>query len=113
MFVLKKIDSYLWPVKIELPKDGGSYHKHTFQALFKRIPQSELKKLIEGEVEKAPTDNEFCKAVMIGWKDIKDEESNDVEYSEENLEKLLEIPMVAKTIVTTYLDSIAGSKVKN
>lgn len=113
MFVIKKVESYFWPVKVELPKDGGSYQKHEFQAHFKRITQSQLKILLEGEGDKNPTDKEFCKSVVIGWKDILDEEKNPIEFSDESLETLIEIPSVAKTIVVSYLDSIAGSKVKN
>lgn len=113
MFILKKIESYFWPVKIQLPKSGGGFSNHEFQALFKRIPQSDLKKLIEGEEGKAPTDKAFCEAVMIGWKDVKDEEGNDLEFSDETFNQLLEIPQVAQTLVNAYVDSIAGSKVKN
>lgn len=113
MFVLKKVVTYFWPVKFEVPQSGGTHKKETLNIEFKRIPQSEIKKLLEGEADKPATDVEFSKAVVVGWKDVQDEDGSPIEFSSESLQQILEVPMVAKSVVSSYLESIAGSKVKN
>lgn len=110
MFVLDTEASYSWPVHVSLPKDGGTFEKSSFDAKFKRIPQSRLKKLLQDE---DATDMNFCKEIVVGWKGIKDKEGQDIPYSEAGFEMLLEVPGVATTIVKAYLESIAGAKTKN
>lgn len=110
MFILDAEASYSWPVHVSLPVDGGKFEKSTFDAKFKRIPQSRLRKLLKDD---DATDAGFAREVLIGWKGIKDKESQDVPFSETSLDQMLEIPGVATTIVKAYLESVSGAKVKN
>jgi hypothetical protein len=112
MFVLSKSGSYSWPVEIETPSSGGKHEKHSFDAEFKRLPQSKVKELLDSSVEEN-SDKPFVKAVMIGWKGIADEKGQEIPFSQEALEDLLEVPQAAKQIVFAYMKSIGGSKVKN
>lgn len=115
MFVLKKNYTYFWPVTVESPKDGGGFEKFSFEVEFKQIPDSRIKKIFvapEEEMEKI-NDKNLCKEVISNWKDIKDEKGDDIIFSPSNLDKLLEVPTVAKSLVTSYLESLAGSKAKN
>lgn len=116
MFVIKKTNSYTWPVKCESAVNGGKFEKETFEVEFKRIPDSEVKKalgLVPVEERKQKMDKEFCKEIVLGWKDVKDESGEDVPFSQTALDTLLEFPGVARSIVEAFLESIAGSKVKN
>lgn len=110
MFVLSKNGSYSWPVSHDVPVSGGKFEKQTFDAEFKRMSQSRFKELMDGEKS---SDNEFCREVITGWKGIKDDKGEEVPFSQEALEDLLEVPQLAKNIVFAYMDSISGSKVKN
>lgn len=112
MFVIKQSNSYMWPVKVEFPVDDGKFAKQTFDAEFKRMPESRVKeiaKLIEaGEM----SDLDLAKEVLVGWKDITDGE-NDVVFSEAAKEKLLEVPLVSKAIIIGFFESLSGAKRKN
>ena len=108
-FVFKKGHTYFWPVTYSLPEDGK--HKSTqFQVQFTFKKHSEIQELIKGE---GATDEAFCKAVVLGWKDVNDEVGQAVEFSDAALAEFVEIPQMAKTIVTAYLESLAGAKTKN
>lgn len=113
MFVLNKSGTYSWPINFSIPSDGGKQEKKPFDVIFKRLPQSKIKELIDGADVGKVNDNDFCKEVIVGWKGIQYEDGGDVPFSVSSLDDLLDYPMLAKAIVTTYLDSLAGAKVKN
>jgi hypothetical protein len=110
MFVLSQKGSYSWPVKIEVPASGGKHDKQSFDAEFKRLPQSRIQELYAGE---GTSDKKFVSEVLVGWKGIQDEKGEEVPFSQEALEHLMEVPQMAKNIVFSYMESIAGSKIKN
>lgn len=110
MFVLSTDASYSWPVQVSIPVSGGKFEKHTFDAVFRRIPQSKIKGLLNAD---EATDFSFCKAILVDWKGIKDAKDEDIPFSESALDELLDFPQMAKMIVTTYLESLSGSKAKN
>ena len=112
MFIVKQTQSYFWPVKVEFPIDDGKFAKQTFDAEFKRLPESRIKeiaKLVEtGDI----TDLDLAKEILVGWKDVSDGE-NEVTFSENSKEKLLEIPLVAKAVIIGFFESLSGAKRKN
>lgn len=113
MFIVSKSASYHWPVSVSVPKDGGKFERQTFDAQFKRVPQSHIHKLLAGAEDGSVTDAKFCREVMIGWRGIQDSEGQDVPFSETSLEEILDLPQVAKEIVLAYMESIAGAPRKN
>jgi hypothetical protein len=109
-FVFKKGVTYSWPVKIQLPKDGGEFEEQSFEAVFKRIKQSEINDLLAGE---GATDRKFCEAVMAGWNGILDESHNAIAFTSESLGEFLDVPGVTKAIVVAFLESVVGIKKGN
>jgi hypothetical protein len=45
MFKIDQSSSYSWPVKVELPSDGGKVETHTFDGHFKRLSQERIVKI--------------------------------------------------------------------
>lgn len=113
MFVLSKTGRYFWPVTISLPVTGGKFEKSSFDAEFKRLPQSKLRRLLDASGDGALTDFAFCSEFVCGWRGIQDESGAEVPFSETALSELVEIPGVAKALGLAYLESLSGSKVKN
>lgn len=112
MFKLIQPTSYTWPVTVELPIDGGRTEKATFDAEFKRLSQSRLEE-IRGQIERNEIrDVDLVREVMVGWSGVTDG-ANPVPYSEAARDQLLDIPMVAASIVMSLFQSIAGAKRKN
>lgn len=112
MFKLIQPTSYTWPVTVELPIDGGRTEKATFDAEFHRLSQSRLEEL-RGQIERNEIrDVDLVREVMVGWSGVTDG-ANPVPYSEAARDQLLDIPMVAASIVMSLFQSIAGAKRKN
>lgn len=112
MFKLVQPTSYTWPVTVELPTDGGRVEKATFDAEFKRLTQSRLEE-IRAQIERNEIrDIDLVREVLIGWSGVTDGE-NPIPYSESARDQLLDIPMVAASIVISLFQSISGAKRKN
>ncbi|MGZ6477660.1 MAG: hypothetical protein ACXWQE_00080 [Bdellovibrionales bacterium] len=108
-FILNKRASYSWPVVFNFPVDGGKYEKQTFDIEFKNLSQSDIKEWLNSD----RGDVEFCKFIVVGWKEIYSSQDQQLPFSQEALSDLLEIPKFAKNLAATYLESIDGAKVKN
>lgn len=124
-FVLNQSQSYSWPVSIQLPADGGKREKSTFDALFKRLPQSrinEIQQLVQQRIKAAErgeeldngvTDQTIAAEILVGWSGILDADGDDVPYSEAVKAQLLDVPMMAGALIEAYFTSLVELKRKN
>jgi hypothetical protein len=113
-FVLSQSPAYKWPVEIKIAADGGVHEKFTFDAEFKRLPSERVKEVLyPGEDAKSPTDEDFCREIVLGWSGIKDDKGADVPFSQDALEKLLKIHPAPAAISKAWIESISGAKEKN
>ena len=113
MFVLSQSESYTWPVTVEFPVDGGRFDKQNFDAEFRRLPQSRIREIWELIQGGDLNDDELCNEVLTGWDGIQDAKGNAVPYSEKAKVDLLNVPLVAAAIVSSWLDSLSKAKRKN
>lgn len=111
-FVLKQSSSYTWPVTVEFPIDGGRYEKHTFDAEFKRMKQGEIESIMADAVKGDLKDGDVANMILVGWSNIM-ENGEQIPFSEKAKDSLLDVPLVASSIVKAWMDSIAGAKRKN
>jgi len=124
-FVLNQSQSYSWPVSIQLPADGGKREKSSFDALFKRLPQSrinEIQQLVQQRIKAAErgeeldngvTDQSIAAEILVGWSGILDADGDDVPYSEAIKAQLLDVPMMAGALIEAYFTSLVELKQKN
>ena len=120
-FVLKQTASYTWPVPLLIPVDGGRREKHSFDAEFKRLPQSRINEIIKlaRALELGRTDDEMlddktaAKEILIGWSGITDDSGKEVPFSEAALDQLLEIPTIAGQIIKAWYGSMEVAKKGN
>jgi hypothetical protein len=112
-FILKRDDRFSWPVSFDVPIDGGKFKRETFDAEFRRLSQSRLDEIRELSRTEGVTDPEVAREVLVGWSGIKDDDGEDVPFSESALEQLLDVPMLATAIVAKYFESLQGAKAKN
>lgn len=124
-FVLNQSQSYSWPVSIQLPADGGKREKSSFDALFKRLPQSrinEIQQLVQQRIKAAErgeeldngvTDQTIAAEILVGWAGILDADGDDVPYSEAIKAQLLDVPMMAGALIKAYFTSLVELKRKN
>lgn len=124
-FVLKQSDSYTWPVSIRLPANGGKREKQTFEAEFKRLPQSrinEIQVLAQQRVKAAErgedlengiSDQSIADEVLVGWDGIVDGDGEPVPYSKTTKAQLLDVPMLAGALIEAFFESLVEGKRKN
>ncbi|ADP06618.1 hypothetical protein S-CBS1_gp13 [Synechococcus phage S-CBS1] len=107
-----------------MPADGGKREKQSFEAEFKRLPQSRIaeiqamaQKLVKaveaGEQLEGISDVSVADEVLVGWSGILDEDGEEVPYSETNKAILLEVPLMAASLVQAYFASLTDEKRKN
>jgi len=101
-----------------MPVDDGKHQKVDFKCKFKRIKQTEVEKY---QQKFSTTDlkkmfeaaRECAKKVVVGWTDVMDEDGNQIDFNEENLNELLEIPALSIAVSTSYVNSLTEAKRKN
>jgi len=127
-FVLTQTATYSWPVSFDMPIDGGRFRRETFEAVFKRLPQSRVEEIMAAEQEVRlaaergvgdlktllPVIRAHAAEVVVGWSGIKDVDGGeDLPFTETSLQELLEVPMMASAILQAYGESLQKAKVKN
>ncbi len=120
-FVLKQSASYTWPVPLLIPVDGGRREKHSFDAEFKRLPQTRINELYKlaraaqfgRDEEETLDDKATAKEILIGWAGIKDDSDKEIPYSESALDQLLEIPTIGAQIIKAWFNSMEVAKKGN
>ena len=112
-FVLSQSESYTWPVTVEFPVDGGRFDKQSFDAEFKRLPQARIREIWEQINTGDLGDDELCQEVLVGWAGIQDGKGGEIPYSEKAKGDLLNVPLVAASVVGAWLDSLSKGKRKN
>ena len=119
--VLKDSDSYTWPIVYRQPVSGGRREKQEFEAEFKRLPQSrinQIQELAQKVIDKdsdAPeiSDVGIADEVLVGWDGIVDSDGEVIPYSKGSKAQLLELPMMAGTLIEAYFASLVEEKRKN
>ncbi|MEI8251263.1 MAG: hypothetical protein WCF98_08865 [Synechococcus sp. ELA057] len=124
-FVLEQTPTFSWPITIRERVDNGRYRSHSFEAVFKRLPQSRLEQLAidfqqirhavknDDLIDRIPT-REIANEILVGWSGITEpDNTTQIPYSDESKLQLLEIETVAETLVQTYIESIEKAKSKN
>jgi hypothetical protein len=101
-------ETFRWPVKVSIPKDGGGYETASFDAVFKRLPRSESEalgnKVLNGDISGL----DAVRQILVGWSGVVDGDT-EVVFSETNREMLLEISGVAVSIFRVFSEANAGA----
>tara|TARA_R110002072_G_scaffold283915_2_gene447615 strand:- start:612 stop:983 length:372 start_codon:yes stop_codon:yes gene_type:complete len=121
-FVLKQSDSYTWPVTLVIPVDGGRREKHTFDAEFKRLPQTRINEIVrqakgisDDSADDAVMleDQSACAELLVGWSNVVDDSGEEIPFSVKALDQLLELPTIAAQIIRAWTESLEIAKRKN
>lgn len=109
MFKMVQTATYMWPVRVQMPVDGGRFEESTFDAQFKRLNLDEIKALENTD----ETGEAQCKALLVGWKGVVDDSGEEVPFSEHARNQLLQWPTVRAALLHAWRDSVAGARRKN
>lgn len=109
MFKITQTPTYFWPVKVKLPTDGGQFEEQTFDAKFKRLPQSEVDTMRADVLDGKASDIPLARKLLVGWKGVMSGE-DDVPFSETARDQVLDIPGVATAVVVAFVESLSGAR---
>lgn len=111
MFKLKKPESLLWPVVIDVPRDDGTGETdpHQIQVRFQYLDVDEQQKLFDPKDKSGAKVRDFVK----GWAHIQDDDGNDLPFSPENLDKVMQVPYVAVAVNRAFFECQSGKREKN
>lgn len=109
MFKIVDVSSFKWPVKIKIPKDGGTFTSATFTAEFVALPQDEIDSALE-DMRDGSLDANFADRVLCNWPtgQVQDSQGNDLPYSDENKAALLRMSYVRNGVVEAFFDAVSG-----
>ena len=94
-------------VDVYTPNNRGGHDHSTFEAEFTRCKMSELDSLRD---KKQP---DVMREKLVGWKDFNDDSNNPVEFSNDNLETLIDIPEALQGLKEAFWGSVVKGKEKN
>jgi hypothetical protein len=112
-FKLKQSNTYFWPVEVSLPDSGGTYTRETFDVEFKRVGRQEFNDLRDKAQRGKLTDEQLVNQVMVSWKGVKDDDGEDVPFSETAKEAMMRINQVPPAIVAAFFKSQFDAREKN
>ena len=109
-FVRKKNKTFKWPVVVREPSetDAAVYEENEFIAIFKRLKVSEYQKAAENK-----TEFEMLKMMLVGWENMKEEDGQDIAFSNQNLKEMMEDAYWLRAVSDAYTKSLMDEKVKN
>lgn len=109
MFKIAQKPTFVVPVEVYLQ---GDTTKHTFDIEFKRLTKPELDDMKEKVRTNKITDREISKSIVVGWSGIRDEQG-ELAFSESNLDMVLDINLVERSIIAEFFSSANGARQKN
>lgn len=109
MFKLAIKPTYTAQVSGTLP--GG--YKLNFEIEFARLLQEEIAALAKGNDAGDIIFADVCRQVVVGWKNVQDEEGNALEFSAPALEMMLAIYPMSKIIFDAWQASLSDARIKN
>jgi len=101
--------AWSWPVKVQVPADGGVYVEQRFSARFRLTPAQQAGALLLED----PSGRALIRHALVGWSEVVDDAGKEVAFSAEAAELMLGIPYVFTALAASYSDSVAGAPRKN
>jgi hypothetical protein len=106
-FKITQKPSFSVRIKVDTPNDKNGFDRSEFVAKFKRVSMDEvqeLKKLEQREVQQK---------VLVAWDELIDDDNNPVDFNEDNLAALLNIPQALTALAEGFWSSVFKAKEKN
>lgn len=111
MFKLTDQATVKWPVRVQIPRDGGRSTQATFSAEFRLLPQEEVQRLVDAGAEN--TDNTLLREAVVDWADVADESGEPLEFTTDNLDRMLRVTYVRVAMVAAFFEAQTGGRRKN
>lgn len=94
-------------VKVEMPNQKGGVDRFEFQVVFKRVTMDEVEEL------KHMKPIEVLNRTVTGWIELVTDENQPIDFNDENLHALLQIPQAVAGMTEAFWTSQFKAKEKN
>jgi hypothetical protein len=94
-------------VKVPVANDQGGYDMNTFKAVFEHTTSTEQEEL------RTLSNADLIKRKLKGWELTDAETKEEVPFTPENLEALLQIPPTPMKICVAFWEQVNGARAKN
>ena len=101
-----------WPVKVQVPLDGGGSETQDFEARFKLLGQDEYQAIYR-EHGPLAADKPLLRKVVVDWRGIAGADGDPLSHDEEALEALIDITCVRLALARAYVEAENGGPAKN
>jgi|SaaInlLV_10m_DNA_4_1040232.scaffolds.fasta_scaffold33483_2 hypothetical protein len=92
--------------------DFGKVEKARFDMEFRILTKEEAKDLLGRAADDDLNDVEIIQDYALGWTDVQDEGGNDMEFTPENVEIVMNDQDVYSAIMTAFMEDLLGKKAK-
>ena len=126
MFVVTQNPTFLAPVIVHLPGDGGKFKRVQFSVLFKALSKEDVDVLLKrirrhskavaaGDTDSEPVkDREVLDEVLAGFgADLVEEDRTPMVFNPANVERLCSIYPIEAAIVKSFFDNFVSGPAKN
>lgn len=96
-------------VTVNVPNENGGFSPSTFVGKFKRHSTSELQALRDANL----TNEEVVRRVLVGWKMDDEDTGEDVPYTPENRDAVLQVSPTPYATAQAFWESANGARSKN
>lgn len=110
MFKIEKKDSIRWPVKVDVPRDGGKTTAATFYVTWRWLLQSEIEAVAR---RTGGYDAEFIAEVAIEWDGLQDSDGAPMPFTVENLARMTDLGYVRVAMINSFYQAMSGARLKN
>lgn len=99
-FVIVKNATTWWPVKWNVPVDGGGVMEVGFEMRFRRIGRAAFTELAARAAENI--DGDFLTDIATDWRGITDDAGRPVPFDDDGRAAMLDVPFVPLAIATAF-----------
>lgn len=107
MFKLAKETTFWWRTEIQVPS-GESKQTVTCELQF-RVGVEDDAKDLESYVKGSLSEFDWIRKKIVGWRQVGDEEGNELPFNDENLARFLAIDYVRNSVSHGYLKAVNGA----
>jgi hypothetical protein len=115
IFAIAAKPTFKAKVTVVIPgnSDDGAPETHTFVAEFKRLPKDEYDAVIASLTSRSRKSEDVLAEHLVGWSGLPDLAGNDVPFSLEHRDALLQIPQIPPRLADAFVQNNSGAEIKN
>lgn len=106
-FKLAQKPTFTARVKVETPNQKGGFDRSEFQVVFKRVNMDEV------EEYRSMKAVDVLTKTITGWHDLIDDDNKEVDFNDDNLSALLQIPQALTALSESFWTCQFKAKEKN